>query len=417
MSGHSDRRRKARLAAAAAAGLGGLAAIRSVLEASTPPIRVKDEENAERARPIASLEKVRLGGSDQWILERSEDVRNPVLLYLHGGPGTSQLTSNRRNTRHLERYFTVVNWDQRGAGKSYRAIRDTGKMNIGQFVADTRELTLYLLAKFHQERLVLAGHSWGSVIAALTVARYPELYSCYVGIGQAARMEEAEEASYLWTLEQARRHGDRRAVAALVKMGPPPYYGDYRKKIVTERTYLARFGGEIHASRTGALGLVVRNLLFSREYTLADRVNYFRGIFGSMQLLWPELSRVDLFESVPELKVPVFFMEGRSDWESPYEIAERYFDAIKAPSKELIWFDRSAHLPNSEERDLFNQVMVAKVLPLAGRGLSARSWRAHRPGRSGRGRSMMPGPHVRGWITLLVRRICALCPAWVVDDG
>ena len=142
---------------------------------------------------------------------------------------------------------------------------------------------------------------------------------------------------------------------------------------MTERRYLARFGGEIHASRTGAFGLVVRNLLFSPEYALADRVNYFRGILGSMRLLWPELSQVDLFQSVPELKVPVFFMEGRSDWESPCEIAERYFDSIKAPSKELIWFDRSAHLPNSEERDLFNEVMVAKVLPIACRGLSARS--------------------------------------------
>ena len=105
--------------------------------------------------------------------------------------------------------------------------------------------------------------------------------------------------------------------------------------------------------------------MFSREYTLADRVRYFRGILGSMRLLWPELSQVDLFTSVPELKVPAFFMEGRSDWEAPYELAERYFDSIKAPSKELIWFDRSAHLPNSEERDLFNEVMVAKVLPLA----------------------------------------------------
>src|SRR6516164_5681785 len=114
MNVHSDRRRKARLAAAAAAGLGGLAVIRSVLPAGTPSIRVKDKEYAGRARPIATLEKVRLGGSDQWVLERSDDVRNPVLLYLHGGPGTSQLTSNRRNTRHLEKYFTVVNWDQRG---------------------------------------------------------------------------------------------------------------------------------------------------------------------------------------------------------------------------------------------------------------------------------------------------------------
>jgi pimeloyl-ACP methyl ester carboxylesterase len=110
---------------------------------------------------------------------------------------------------------------------------------------------------------------------------------------------------------------------------------------------------------------VVGGLLFSREYTLADRVNVFRGILGSMRLLWPELLDVDLFESVPELKVPVFFMEGRHDHESPSGIAERYFNALRAPAKELIWFDRSAHLPNAEERDLFNRIMVEKILPIA----------------------------------------------------
>jgi len=112
------------------------------------------------------------------------------------------LTSNRRDTRALEKYFTVVNWDQRGAGKSYRAIGDPAMMNIGQFVADTRELTGYLLKKFRQDRLVLVGHSWGTVIGALAASRYPELYSCYVGIGQIGNMAEGEAASYRWTLEK-----------------------------------------------------------------------------------------------------------------------------------------------------------------------------------------------------------------------
>ena len=111
------RQRKAR-AFAVAAGLGGLVAIRAVLPAGTPRVRGR--------AGLATLERVRIGDCDQWILERSEDVTNPVVLFLHGGPGTSQLTSNRRNTRHLEKYFTVVNWDQRGAGKSYRAIGDAG---------------------------------------------------------------------------------------------------------------------------------------------------------------------------------------------------------------------------------------------------------------------------------------------------
>jgi pimeloyl-ACP methyl ester carboxylesterase len=355
--------RPARAVAAAAAGASGLIAVRFALPAGTP--RIRQGGKADSARTIAALEKVRIGRSDQWVLERSEDVDNPVVLYLHGGPGTSQLTSNRRNTRHLEKFFTVVNWDQRGAGKSYRAISDAGRMNIGQFVADTRELTVYLLEKFRQERLVLVGHSWGSVIGALTVSAYPELYSCYVGIGQVANMAEGEAASYRWTLGQARKRGNRRATGTLVKMGPPPYEGDWRRKTVAQRRFLGRFGGEVHASRNGAFGLVIGSLLFSREYTLADRFNFFRGISGSMRLLWPQLLEVDLFTRVPEIGVPVFFMEGRSDWEVPYEITERYFDCLRAPSKELIWFDRSAHLPNSEERDLFNEVMVDKVLPIA----------------------------------------------------
>jgi pimeloyl-ACP methyl ester carboxylesterase len=351
-----------RAVAAAVAGLGGLTAARFALPAGTPRIRLN---GIAAARSIATLEKVRIGGSDQWVLERSEDVDNPVVLYLHGGPGTSQLTSNRRNTRDLEKFFTVVNWDQRGAGKSYRAISDAGQMTIDQFVQDTRELTLYLLSKFHKERLVLVGHSWGSVIGALTVSRYPELYSCYVGIGQVANMRDGEAASYRWTLDQARKHNDRRAIEALAKIGSPPYEGNWQRKIVTQRRYLGRFGGEVHASRNGAFGLVMASLLFSPEYTLADRFNFFRGISGSMRLLWQQLLEVDLFKSVPEMRVPVFLMEGRNDWEAPYEIAEEYFDSIRAPSKELIWFDKSAHLPNSEERDLFNTVMVAKVLPVA----------------------------------------------------
>jgi pimeloyl-ACP methyl ester carboxylesterase len=357
--------RAVQVAAAAAACLGGLGALRFARPAGTPRIRANGATGKAGPGSIAVLEKIRIGGSDQWVLERSADVGNPVVLFLHGGPGTSQLTSNRRDTRGLEKYFTVVNWDQRGAGKSFGAIGDPDRMNIGQFVADTRELTCYLLTKFHQDRLVLVGHSWGTVIGALAVSRYPELYSCYVGIGQIGNMAEGEAASYRWTLDQARKRGNQRAAAALAAMGPPPYDGDWQKKTITQRSYLARFGGEVHRSRFGAAGRVAAGLLFSREYTLADRVNVIRGVLGSMRLLWPELLRVDLFESVPEINVPVFLMEGKHDHECPSEIAERFFSTLRAPAKELIWFNQSAHLPNAEERDLFSNIMVEKILPIA----------------------------------------------------
>lgn len=340
-----------------------LIVVRLVLPAGTPRIRLK--RKGDRAKSIARLEKLKIGGSDQWVLQRSENIDNPVILFLHGGPGTSQLTSNRRNTKRLEKFFTVVNWDQRGAGKSYAAIADSGRMNIEQFIQDTRELTLYLMKKFNQERIVLAGHSWGSALGALTVARYPELYHCYVGFGQVANMAEGELASYRWTLDQARQKRVRRAVRALEKMGPPPYAGDWRASTISERSWVARFGGEVHGNWFGAVGIVLGNVLFSREYNLADRVNVFRGVLGSMKLLWPELFKVDLFQSVPELKVPVFFLEGRHDHEVPSEIAAMYFAVLKAPAKELIWFENAAHMVNSEEPTLFCNIMVEKVRPIA----------------------------------------------------
>ena len=293
-------------------------------------------------------------------------------MFLHGGPGTSELTLNRRKTRELERFFTVVNWDQRGAGKSFGAMRDADSMTIGQFVEDTRELTVHLLRRFEKDRLVLVGHSWGTVVGTLTVSRYPQLYSCYVGIGQQPKMKEGERASYDWTLQQAKRQGHTRAIAALNRMGPPPYRRDWQRNTITQRKYLARFGGEVKGSRTGGMGFVLASLLFSREYTLKDRMNFFRGVFGSMRLLWPQLLDVDLFQTVPKLEVPVVFAEGRYDKEAPSEIAARYFDGLAAPSKALVWFEDSAHMPNWEEPEKFFRMMVEKVLPIATR--SDRPW-------------------------------------------
>jgi len=215
--------RAVRVVGATAAGLLGLVGVRYALPAGTP--RIRRPRTAGSAGSIAVLEKVRIGGSDQWVLGKVPGHCNPIVLYLHGGPGTSQLTSNRRDTKRLEQFFTVVNWDQRGAGKSYRAITDLAGMTIDQFVHDTVELTRYLLSKFHQERLVLVGHSWGTVIGATAVARHPELYHCYVGIGEIGNMKEGEPVSYQWTLDRAREHQAGRPEPAKPRgrsCSPPP---------------------------------------------------------------------------------------------------------------------------------------------------------------------------------------------------
>ncbi len=342
------------LAAAAAALL--------LLPGCTPRISRRRHPNG-----LATLEQVPLNDSWQWILIRSEDVANPVVLFVHGGPGTSELTLNRRNTAPLEKHFTVVNRDQRGAGKSFAAGKDRSRMTRAQFVDDVIALSSHLAARFQKEKIVLVGHSWGSVIGMLAAATRPDLFHAYIGIGQMSRMAESERLSWEWTLEQAKAAGDAKAVATLSRVGPPPYTGtDWRAKFMTERRLLGKFGGEYHGSRSGAFGVVLRTLVLSREYTVPDRVNFFRGIFGSLDALFGELYRTDLFTEVPEVTVPVWLCLGRHDYEVPSPLSATYFDALKAPRKQLVWFENSAHLPNTEERDKFNAFMIDTVLPATG---------------------------------------------------
>jgi pimeloyl-ACP methyl ester carboxylesterase len=326
---------------------------------TTPSISRRRHPNG-----LAALEQVELNGARQWVLIRTEHTTNPVVLFLHGGPGTSELGLNRINTRMIEKHCTVVNWDQRGAGKSFAAGKDRARMTRAQFVDDVIALSAQLAERFHQQKIILIGHSWGSVIGMLAAAERPDLFHAYVGIGQMSRMAESEKLSWEWALEQAQRAEAAKTVAALNDIGPPPYTGDWRTKFMTERRLLGTFGGEYWGSRIGASGVVFRTL-FAREYSMLDRVNFFRGIFGSLDALFAELYATDLFAEVPEVNVSVWFCLGRHDYEVPSALSERYFEALKAPRKELVWFENSAHLPNTEEREKFNAFLRDQVLPVA----------------------------------------------------
>ncbi len=330
----------------------------ALMPGSTPRISRRRHPNG-----IAVLEPIEIGGTRQWVLIRGENVANPVVLFVHGGPGTSELTLNRRNTQPLEKHFTVVNWDQRGAAKSFTAGRDRARMTRAQFVDDVVALSSHLAERLHQQKILLVGHSWGSVVGMLAVHKRPELFHAYIGIGQMSRMAESERLSWEWTMERARQAGDRVAVAKLAEIGPPPYTGSWRAKFMAERRLLGKFGGEYYGSRSGAFGVVLDTLIFSREYTLPDRINFFRGIFGSLDALFAELYATDLFAEVPEVKVPVWFCLGRHDYEVPWPLSEKYFQHLKAPRKQLVWFENSAHLPNTEEREKFNAFLLEFVRP------------------------------------------------------
>jgi pimeloyl-ACP methyl ester carboxylesterase len=170
---------------------------------------------------IKCLEAVVLGGDKQWISIRSSDLHNPVLLFVHGGPGSAEIALVRKFNPRLENSFTVVVWDQRGAGKSYSAGADTAKMNIGQFLSDLIELTTFLKSRFEQERIYLVGHSWGSVLGVLAVQAHPEDYLAYIGIGQIVNMYANESLCYRFTMDEAIAEAIRGHSAGYLKLGNP----------------------------------------------------------------------------------------------------------------------------------------------------------------------------------------------------
>ena len=326
-------------------------------------LAIKDRQGHDIPGIIAALEKVNLGGQEQWILIRGVDITKPVILFLHGGPGTSNMCLLRKYTDELEKHFIVVTWDQRGAGKSYQAINPHSAMTIDRFVLDTGELTQLLCHRFNQKKIFLVGNSWGSLIGVLSIQKYPDSYHAYIGTGQIVNMQENEQISYDWTLAQAIKAEDKQAIQTLTEIGNPPYAGDGQKELITQRRLLGKYGGELYGSSNGAFPLIFISLICATEYTLLDKVNFFKGIFASNHLLSQELLTINLKKQELSFKVPIYFALGKHDYEVPSILAEQYFKMIEAPKKELIWFENSAHLANIEENEKFNNLLINNILP------------------------------------------------------
>lgn len=305
---------------------------------------------------IDSLEKVKLGGVDQWILIRGWNRDNPVLLLMHGGPGFPCMPF-AHVASELEKRFVVVHWDQRGAGKSYSPSTDSS-MNIKQFVSDTLGLTNLLRGRFKQPRIFLGAHSWGSIIGALAVAQSPDRFSAYFAISQAANAPESERLMYRWASEKAAEAGNEKALSELKTLGPPPYeqFGDYNKMV----DWIARFSSAEHRPITR--GRFVHLAFESPFYSWADLARIPLGAKFSFSRLWREaFYDTDLLKQAPRLDVPVVFFLGRHDHTATASaaMAERYFAALDAPrGKRLIWFEHSGHWPQLEEPQLFQHEVI-----------------------------------------------------------
>lgn len=306
---------------------------------------------------VAEVGYCRLGAVDQWVMIRGENLANPPLIHLHGGPGFSETRLLRHFTSELEKRFTVVYWDQRGAGRSFDRTIPRESMTVEQFLADLDELVEMVCARVGQEQVVLHGHSWGSALGPLYASRHPQRVAAYLGTGQIGDWSASESASYVYALAEAHRRDNTRAIKSLRKIGPPPYPAS---SVFTERTWLQRFDGQLSLHALWRFGRIA---LGGSESSLLDLPRQFRGFRFSMDAMWDEVSALNLLDGAPDLQMPVFFFLGRRDHWVPPETSMAYVDALSAPVKEVLWFDESGHEPFVDESAKFIDAVVDMVRP------------------------------------------------------
>ncbi len=301
---------------------------------------------------ISSLEKVTLGGIDQWILIRGHDRKSELLLFLHGGPGVANMPFCHINAE-LEKHFVVVQWDQRGAGKSFTENSPADSMTIDQFVDDAVELTELLCERFDRDKINLLGHSWGSVIGAKTAARHPESFHAYVGVSQVTDVMAAQQLVYQRTLEKAKSLGQSEAIAELERIGAPPFARQDDHVIACR--WLAQFDERPPLMKAG----LAMEALSSPYYSLGDYVRLWRGAKYSIDQLWEPLASVNLMDEIPSIEIPVVFIQGREDGLIPGDLIERFVENLDAPNgKRLIRLDEAGHLPHFEQPEAFANALV-----------------------------------------------------------
>ena len=331
-----------------------IATVASQIFAATPPII--DGNGQPVPGSIATLEKVNINGTEQWITIRGHDVNKPILLHLGmGGPGGGGFAT-RSLFEPLEKDFVVVAWDEPGTGKSYHAL-PIPTLTPQRFIDDAHALTLYLRERFHQEKIYVYGTSWTSILGVWLVQDYPELFYAYIGNAQMVNTTENDILGYELALDYLEQKGDTKTLETLRKNGPPPYSGE---NIVGR--YVAYLDVLQEYMGMPRFTVIVPIIPFmATEYGYVDKINHTRGLVDSFNIVYPQLKDLDFATQASILDVPVYLFVGRNDVNAMYTIVEEYYNLLEAPHKELIWLE-GGHGLDGTNLDQFVDVIVNQVL-------------------------------------------------------
>jgi pimeloyl-ACP methyl ester carboxylesterase len=302
---------------------------------------------------------VKIGGLEQWITIRGEDRKNPVLLFLHGGPGDATNPWGYAGFRNWLKYFTVVQWDQRGAGRTFgrNGAAAASTITIERMVQDGVELAELLSKRLQKDKIVLVGHSWGSILGVFMAKARPELFYAFVGTGQVADPARNYAVAYAALVEWASREGNSRALQDLNEIGPPPYKDGKGFAIQRKWSNLFEKADVFLASTLGFA-------LTAPGYSLGDINDWFEGQNVSAEHLVPQTSVLDPKLLRGEFAVPVFVIQGTQDFTTPTSLAKTYLNSLHAPRKAFATIDGAGHFAVFTKQDVFLKELRARVLPL-----------------------------------------------------
>jgi pimeloyl-ACP methyl ester carboxylesterase len=354
---------------AALAAFGAIACAASAKAEDAKPVDARATIAQVQALPpegIDELKVIDIGGVKQWISVRGADRKNPILLYIHGGPGSTMMPESWTFQRPWEDYFTVVEWDQRDAGKSFVAAgrKPDPAMSVDRMQADAEEVIQYLRKTYGKDRIFLVGHSWGSILGLKVAQHHPEWLYAYIGIGQFISGQRNEEVGYQETLAEAERVGNAEAVKELKALAPYPGDGAgiSLEKVLTERKWDVALGGMAYAHSDEKFLEGV--LAMSPQYDAADVEAYEQGEMASAMALLPELRNVE-FRGVTKFDCPVFIFAGAHDRTTPESLVETWFAKVQAPKKRLFKIEHAAHMVVGESPGEVLVDLATEVRPLA----------------------------------------------------
>ena len=305
---------------------------------------------------------IEINGSRLGFIIKGKNLDNPILLYLHGGMPDYFLTQD--HPTGLEDVFTVVWWDQRGAGLSSGAKfgRNTGALET--MLSDTKEVANYLRKRFSKDKIFLMAHSGGTYLGIKAIERFPELFIAYIGVAQISNQKLSEMKAYDYIFEQYSKDNSKSKIVELLRKSrfsmSDPIPLDYLK--IRDKAMHDLGVGTMRKMADVVSGVFIPSLLF-KEYSVSEKIGLWKAKANSgISMIWDDILSHDLSKESTTFSIPVYFLEGIYDYTCSYELAHEYFSKINAPKKEFITFKNSAHSPIFEEPEESIRVMKEKVL-------------------------------------------------------